>query len=71
MLSQGLGASAMYGKALFQIDDVSAKASLYSGDSVAQDFAKRVLTLPTHEFVKAHHLKKMENIIKDVLKSSS
>ena len=68
MLSQGLGASAMYGKALFQIDDISSKAFLHKGDSVAQDFAKRVLTLPTHEFVSESHLKKMENIIKDVVK---
>lgn len=68
MLSQGLGASVMYGKALFQIDDISSKAFLHRGDSVAQDFAKRVLTLPTHEFVSESHLKKMANIIKEVVK---
>lgn len=68
MLAQGLGASAMYGKALFQIDDIASKAFLHEDDSVAQDFAKRVLTLPTHEFVSESHLKKMASIIKDVVK---
>jgi len=70
MLSQGLGASAMYGKSLFNIDQVSTKASLHQADTVAQDFAKRVLTLPTHEFVNDHHLKKMERIIKDLIQSA-
>ena len=68
MLAQGLGASAMYGKALFQIDDIASKAFLHKDDSIAQDFAKRVLTLPTHDFVSERHLEKMKKILKDVVK---
>ncbi|MBT1450663.1 DegT/DnrJ/EryC1/StrS family aminotransferase [Glaciecola sp. XM2] len=63
MAASGLGASAMYGKALYQIDQVEPKAALHTSDAMAQDFASRVLTLPTHEFVNDTHLKKIEQVL--------
>lgn len=63
MNAEGLGASKMYGTALHRIEGVESRVSLHLVDNEAENFAKRILTLPTHEFVSDKSLKQIEAVL--------
>lgn len=58
----GIGASAFYGRALREIDGVSALAG-DGEDPCARDFAARLLTLPAHEDVTSADIKCVADVL--------
>lgn len=56
---RGLGGSAMYQRALHQIEGVAEDVLLAGPQQHAEDFAARLVTLPLHSGVKPKHLEQM------------
>ncbi len=61
----GLGASAMYGEPLYDIDGVARDCQAPFATPVSKLLAERLLTLPLHHHVKKHHVHRMVTILDD------
>ncbi|MBD3586622.1 DegT/DnrJ/EryC1/StrS aminotransferase family protein [Salinimonas sp. HHU 13199] len=61
----GLGASAMYGEPLYDIDGVASDCQAPFSTPVSKLIAERLLTLPLHHHVKKHHVHRMVTILDD------
>lgn len=60
----GLGVTAMYQRALPDIEEVDARVELRGGVEHARQFASRLLTLPVHNGVTESHIRKIGGILK-------
>lgn len=63
----GLGASTMYPASLPKIAGLDKILDQQQSFSGAEDFAARIITLPTHQHVSAKHIDAMKAILKDAL----
>ena len=62
----GLGASIMYAASLPRIPGMPGGLNNKQGFPNAENFAARLLTLPTHLYVNAKVINKIEAILKDI-----
>lgn len=62
--SAGLGVSRLYQQPLNKIEGVGSKIRCFSELSHAQSFASRLVSLPTHAFVKDHHRQQIIDLVK-------
>ncbi|MES2822443.1 MAG: DegT/DnrJ/EryC1/StrS family aminotransferase [Pseudomonadota bacterium] len=62
----GLGGSPLYQQSIVEIPGISELIDVYENLNNAQQFAKRLLTLPTHEYVSIKHIQRIENIFRSV-----
>ena len=65
LTEEGLGASALYETPLNQISGLHGVFSKSTRNPNAEDFARRLLTLPVHSAVQDTHLKRIERILRD------
>ncbi|MES2675349.1 MAG: DegT/DnrJ/EryC1/StrS family aminotransferase [Pseudomonadota bacterium] len=58
----GLGGSPLYQRSIVEIPGISELIDVHEELNNAQQFAKRLLTLPTHEYVSPKHIQRIKNI---------
>jgi dTDP-4-amino-4,6-dideoxygalactose transaminase len=62
----GLGSSPMYQRSIIEIPGISELIDVHEDLNNARQFAKRLLTLPAHEYVSLKHIQRIRNILKSI-----